>query len=357
MSIKKLFLCAMLSAVLVVMGHYFVLQRPLSEPEEAAPRGDSSYYALMAKQNYTEVLAPFRFRVLVPALASQLPFSSAYALRAITYVSLFFLYLTILLICHELGIKTLPAFCGLVLCYAAMWQLYQFQNPFLVSAPALLFESLMLYFCVKKQYLPYVLAFILGILSHESAIFLVPLWFLVHDKKRGIAAVVVAVTTYYLVRVMVSAGDFSNYLQSTVAIAAVTQKGWRVLFSIGDSWNFIWILGMLGLWHVAQSKRKIVMWAAALILAGSILSIFFASDVGRMFYPLFLVFSVSVAALLNKVDSPVLLSGSVVMLGGAEAFLIQNVLMPTVAPLFFKVGLLVMGGLYAFLLSHKAFVK
>lgn len=109
-----------IALLFLLLGHGFILQRTSSNPSKPMTiRGDTNAYVSMIRGNWTSPPSPFKFRVLVPFLASLLPLSPTDALRFISYISLFLCYVFMLLTCAKLGLSTSQSAVGLLAAWAS----------------------------------------------------------------------------------------------------------------------------------------------------------------------------------------------------------------------------------------------
>ncbi len=344
---KYILFSVCISALLVLFGHIFVLQR---QADTTSPylsiRGDSNYYMDMVEKNYSKVPPPFRYRILVPALASILPLESVSALKIITYVSLFCLYICLFWI-GRIWNLSLSALCiGIGMYYSSLWQLYQFHNPYLPSSFSICMMALMIIFGIKKRFIPYMIALVVGILSHESTLFLAPLWFLTQDRKKGAWAVIAGISTYAVTHIALSSGDYSKYLIESTKISAVNQNLKDIAMNLFGAWSFLWLLGILGILVAPKKQFEFLYIPLVLLGLGGIISLFFATDIGRIFLPLTVVFPIAITNIFSIIKSKIHISIGI-LIAALQALTIANVLFGNPELTSIRIILAVTGGVYS----------
>ena len=283
------FFVVLVAFAFVLAGHLFVLQRsanPTVSYLEA--RGDSVAYAQMVEGQWRTMRVPFRYRVLVPLMARALPLPPLDALRAITYVSLFFCYVLILLTCRALDLSWLAAFAGLCAVFTSPWQLYQYNNPFIIDAFVLLMLCGMIYALARGYFWLFLVCAVLGVLSKETVILLVPAWFLARERRRGLAVLALALLAFLIPRYLMSgaAQPMSEAFFKTLRHNALFLGPGQYLAEVVAAWGFLWPLLGLGalLWPRRDGFNLTIV--LALLLPATFLTSLIVADVGRMFTPL-----------------------------------------------------------------------
>ena len=154
----------LLAVALVVLGDRVIGTNP---PNGGELFGDALVYTSMASGDYSDVSAPFRYRVLVPSIAWLLPFSAVLSLKLVSYAGLFFFYFISLVTCRRLGLSVFASFLGLATVYSSVWHLYNYQNPYLTDTMALVFLSLIFLSATSRNYPTYLLSPALGVVTRE----------------------------------------------------------------------------------------------------------------------------------------------------------------------------------------------
>jgi len=277
------------SLILLVAGHLFVLQRSTNPSVSyLAARGDSVAYVQMIEGHWRTMRVPFRYRVFVPLLARILPLSPLDGLRAIAYASLFSCCVIILLTCRALDLRRPAALVGLGAVFTSSLQLNQFNNPFIIDAFVLLMLCGMTYALVRESFWIFLACAVLGVLSKETTILLVPAWFLARDRRRGLAVLVAALLAFLMPRYLISgaAPAMSASLFKAIEASTFLLEPGKYVIEVVAAWGFLWPLLGLGalLWPREQSIHLYTVFA--LLLSVSLFTSLIAADTSRMFGPL-----------------------------------------------------------------------
>ena len=266
-------------------GHLFVLQRTLNGPTPYLTiRGDTLSYVRMMEGDFSKVRPPFTYRILVPFIARILPFSPTESLRVVSYLSLYACYLFILLTCLRLGISMPSATVGLLTVFVTPWHLYSYHNPFLTDAFQLMIIAVMIFSLACGYFSFFAPCSILGVLGRETMVFLVPVWFLTRDRRRGLlllgAAVAILLFLWYVMRSNTSTVALISEKFNTIGI-------FRDLYSYGTrimlSWNYAWVLSLIGMWLIPGEQRVSLITSFLLLISCAFLTSLIATDTGRMF--------------------------------------------------------------------------
>ena len=285
----SLFFAVAVSLALLVAGHLFVLQRSANPTiSYLQERGDSVAYVQLVEGQWRTMRVPIRYRIFVPLLASVLPLAPLDALRAITYVSLFFCYVLILLTCRAMDLSGSAAVVGLWAVFTSSWHLYQYNNPFLIDAFVLLMLCGMIYALVRDSFWLFLACAVLGVLSKETVVFLVPAWFFARDRRRGLAVLVVALLAFLLPRYLMSSvpAPLAAPYVKTVWRQLLLHRPGGYLVEVFAAWGFLWPLLGLGALRWPRGYSTRLYSGFALLMAGTLVSSLLVSDVGRMFVPL-----------------------------------------------------------------------
>jgi hypothetical protein len=269
--VARLLMIAAGAAALVALGVWLISLRELA----GQMPGDAVYYAAMADGPMDAVPAPFRFRLLVPALAAALPLATEVALKAITYGSLWLTYVVGMVLCLRVGLPLGATAAATVMTFSASANLYAFSNPYLTDAFGTMTKTVAVYALAAGWLGLFAVAVVLGVLARETAIVLAPAWWVV-SPRQTVAVVVVAVAALVAPRVLI-AGDYLNsYMLPSGALE------WVKLAAV--SWGPLWVFAAVGLVLFRQRWA----WAAAGVLAlGAVASSLVAYDTNRMMGILF----------------------------------------------------------------------
>ena len=294
--VKSYLMLIGISAVLVLLGDRLVLKKiPDGNPLSPELTPDAAAYVQMITGDLSRVVTPFRYRILAPLLARELPFPPLTSLLLITYLSLFFCYLAAQRTCARLGLSPSASLVALFLVYSSQHHLYFYFYPYLVDGFGLLALSLMLMFLVDNSFGLFLFTAGWGMLVRENTIFLVPVWLATRQWGKTILVIASALALYIIVRKLLAASDatYAGYIRSTFRNRL--QDPMDFFTTIFLSWRALWLLALLGLALLPREGFLKLLLAFVLILLGGLLSCFFAADIFRIFQPLFPVMVVLVA--------------------------------------------------------------
>ena len=183
---KNVVIYILCSMMFVVAGSALIREKSFHDNYRyLAIGGDAASYIAMADGTGEEIPAPFRYRLFFPALASLFDLPAITAFRWITISSLFLFYLTGFLLC-ELRRCTLTAtIMSMIFVFLSPWHLYIYQNPFITDGLVQLTIMVLLFSVMQKNIWLFVVIALAGIFLHERIIFFLPLWWVVHDGRRG----------------------------------------------------------------------------------------------------------------------------------------------------------------------------
>jgi hypothetical protein len=298
--VPDLVLYAFISLLLVAAGHLFILQRSLNGATGFLTiGGDSFSYITMIEGNWSGTPSPFRFRVLVPLIASLAPFSPVDALRFITYASLFASYILILLICSKAGLDIKTSVIGLVAVWSSMWHFYFYYNPYLTDAFGLMAMCIMIYAAMKRKFVPFLIAVIIGTLARETVLFLAPVWFVTKENKRGVIILIAGAIVFLAPRYFLAFSDPVSTLSNGLNASGVLQNPAAFVGKIFYSWGFVWITALIGMIYLPNETFKVIFISFLCMLLCGVATSLFATDTTRMFNIFAPVWAVSTAQFYN----------------------------------------------------------
>ena len=273
----------LIALILLLMGHNFVLQRTHTNASRTLTiRGDTDHYVSMIEGNWSTADAPFRFRILVPLIASILPLPPIESLRYISYVSLFLSYIFILVCCTKLNINKDHSVIGLLAVWASTFHLYSYHNPYLTDALGLLIICIMIFALFNNNFYLFLTAATIGCLVRETTIFLVPVWFIKDDWRRSILVVIFSATIILIPRYILASETDATLLTALYG-SGVIQQPLLVIKKAFLSWGYIWFLSFIGIWYVKNDTFPAVVITYASLLCCAIFTSLIATDTGRMF--------------------------------------------------------------------------
>jgi hypothetical protein len=279
---KNIVIYILCSLMFVITGSALIREKSFSdEYRYLRIGGDAALYISMAEGNNEEIPAPFRYRLFFPALASLFDLPAITVFRWITIISLFLFYLIGFLLCELRRYPLTVTIMSMMFVFLSPWHLYIYQNPFITDGLVQLTIMALLFSVVQKNIWLFGVIALAGIFLHERIIFFLPLWWAVHDGRRGSIIAGAIGLAYVGLRLIVGSPDgFSlEYPIGNYSIFV------NPLETIKDA-----IVGSMPLFLIAftgymfqngeekQRTRPIVF----LFLAASIIPAVVATDTGRM---------------------------------------------------------------------------
>jgi hypothetical protein len=263
------------SAGFVLLGHLFA-----SHGEGLGY--DATFYVAMVEGQGATVPGPFRFRVLIPFLASLLPFSPAHSLLIISYLSLFGMYLLIIRASETVGLRMRDAVFGLLAIWGSTWQLYHYYNPYMTDAFALFAISVMVVALLRETFWPFAAAALVGTLGRETTAFLVPAWFATRQVARTLGLMLATVALILLPRYwLASDGDLT--IAKAFDSSGTVFLPFIFVRQLHAIWGFVWFIGAAGIWYLPRTYVARLAASLAALFVGAFLASTVATDTGRMF--------------------------------------------------------------------------
>ncbi len=290
------------AAGLVLIGHFFVIQR---EPS-AAPgsyrnmSSDAVKYVCMVEKDFTCANTPFRYRVLVPILARLLPLSAPEALRLITYFSLFLTYYTVLLIGLKIGLNRWGALVGLLLIFTSNVHLYNYNNPFLLDAFQQLALTWMLWGILFDSFALYTASALVGVLCREVPLAMAGAWAVLRGWRRGFLVWGLLAIIFVIPRFVLPGAGAQALVESFTAPLAWTfasRSPLLIPIHVAWAWGFIWFPALLGWWLLPRERFALFTGWLTLSLLTLLAVMFFAEDTSREVAILTPVFIITVGQL------------------------------------------------------------
>jgi len=243
--------------------------------------GDASAYIAMAEGSAESVAAPFRYRVIFPMIASIFDAPATAVFRLINKASLFFFYLIAFLICDHRKIPSAISVTAVAFVFLSPWHLYIYQNPFITDGLVQLMMIVMLYAVTKKQLWLFAATAAAGVFTHERILFLLPLWFMVHNKKQGTTILLAVVILYAGMRITVENGIGAIAQDLPSGIALFNSPFLLTKDAIIGSAP-LYIVALTGLLMMSRDEMIAVRPIVAVYGAAAFIPALVATDTGRM---------------------------------------------------------------------------
>lgn len=292
----------LVSAGLVMLGH-FLIARP--EPHLGY---DATFYVRMVEGPMAGVPSPFRFRVLVPWLARQLPVPPPLALQIISYASLFGCYVIVMLSCRAIGLRLREAIFGVVAVWGSTWHLYGFWNPYMTDAFGLLMLTIMMWAVLTGTLWVFAVASLLGVLAREGTAILAPAWLVTRQWWPAIAVTGATLAVGWLPHFFLAASPEGAGAAPPLSRAQLQTNVVVLLRQLHAIWGIVWLLALAGGAQLSAPIARRVGAVFAALLVGAVAASVVATDMGRMFAFLAPVLAVGCARfyalLCRKQDAP-----------------------------------------------------
>ena len=286
------------SGILLFVGFVF-FTTPLTESNQGFDYDGRIYGVMAGEKSFPQDLAnlaPWRYRVLTPFLASQLPWSVLTNFRVLALVSNVLALFVLFLVLQQLGFTRQLSVVGLFLYGGVFWTLkFSFYSPAYVDYVSQLLLLLIIYLTLRCSYWLLLPIFILAALQKESlaAFSLFSLIFLFREKRQtGVVAslaytalvLCVSFGTLLLVRFMVDADGLSSPVAAVMweFRKALDPQFWLIfLQSIFSGLGFLPLLLLVNFRSWLEFLRQ--HWEWVFYAAISLLFVFGGSDKGRLF--------------------------------------------------------------------------
>jgi hypothetical protein len=238
---------------------------------------DTYQYLAMVRGDPTH--NPYAARVLVPRLAALLPLEPLEAIGAITYAALLISYVLLLRIMARLRVQFLPACVALVTLATSTRQLLMVQNPYLTDGFSFLMMTMMLGFFLADRAVLFGLTTFVGGLAREDCLYGAAGFLATRRWRSGLLIVVTAALSYLLPR-------WRTRMPGVAFLGFGQFATWQFYAETYFALGFLWPLTVLALPLTWSSGCGRIVPYFGLVLAGSLVSILFASDTTRMFLPI-----------------------------------------------------------------------
>ena len=283
---RRIALALFLAVLLVCAGALLIRSR--GELHAGLTPDDVNYLRLASGHDGA---APWKFRVLGPDIARVLPTSASEGLRLVTFSSLIGVYTLTFLICLRLRVRALPALGALLMAFTATGQLAFFNDPLLIDGLASLFVTVAIWALLVPVFAVFAGVLIVGVAARESVLVLAPAW-AVRNRPRAIGVLGAGLAAYVAIHLAVGGGALTG--ENVERLHHLRQ----LFVGAAESWGFLWLLVPVGLYLLVRERPALTA-ATIFLTAGGILATFVATDVSRMFLPLFPIVVVCTAVVIE----------------------------------------------------------
>ena len=282
-------------------------------PQIDGTGSDGTRYIQMAMGEFYDVPSPFKYRILLPFIASLFhnPMSVFHIVTFLSEICAgFFLYLYL----RKLKYSHLFSIIGIVLFYFSFNGAYYSWYPYLTDPLNLFFVILCFYFIILKNDFAYMIALLIGVLNRETLILtIIPFFFsrimannyketFIHSITVSIPAIIALLIVHFPGVLPPTNTSIQHSYLSTISFyfnkafvsGELFKSGIGPIFSnIFSSWGLLWILAVFG-WYESPKFLKYSTIYALFLLA----MVFW--DAERMLIPLFpIIIPMALTALSN----------------------------------------------------------
>ncbi len=243
---------------------------------------NSAFYIEMAQNGANTVRPPFRYRALVPFVARHLPVPADQALVLITHVSLVGCLFLAMLICKRVGLSNSSCIFGAVAIFCSRAFIYNYVNPYMTDALALLAIFAMSYAYIEEREAAFGVAAVVGVLAHEIAVFLVPAIVFSRRWKGGLAVCLAPVAVLVFTRFWLGAGYAGSLKKEFLFVSVHIYHPVDWLKAVVLTWYLLWPLATMGI-AMLPRKRFPLLVCSVLLTGGALFLSSFVLDTERTY--------------------------------------------------------------------------
>jgi hypothetical protein len=276
-------LIVLLPVAMLTLGNSFVVERrPDASVRHLQLRDDNLEYVAMADRGPRAAMAPYRYRVLSPWLAGQLPGTASNGLWWITQASLLIVFAIGVSLCRRAGISWTGTALGLFAMAGFPAHAYHFHNPFLTDAAGLAVLMGLLAAAWTQRFALFFAMALVAPLVRETACCLLPLW-LVRNVRRGMLALLAGIAVLVALHLLLAPArdGASPSAEAAGSFGLPPLRAWLTASLL--AWSFGWWLAAIGVLLLRWTVFTVVLSAGVLLTAGAFAATFVASDIERMF--------------------------------------------------------------------------
>ena len=262
MSAFRLILLAV--AIPLLVGWTIILTRkPGTGNPNLEIRGDATHYIALARgDDPAAVMVPFRYRILVPWIAKQLPFAPERSLQVISILSLIGVQTLLVLVGRRLAVPVVDIAAGMVTLSLMPSFLYVFHNPYLLDLFTLLMITWAFHALLRRAPVAFVAIVAAGAAGREAVLFMAPAYLvtllLVRERQPREHPLLLAlgmglaVGAFLVPRLLPALGSdgllrYSAFYETTLRQFVPFRTPVEFLVSISTAWDWLWFAAVGGL--------------------------------------------------------------------------------------------------------------
>jgi len=174
---KEITLVIVTAFVCLLLLLFFTKRLTYSHPDFNKP-WDHHKYIIMAHQPFNFFIAPFCWRILVPLLASLLPFEISYNFVLINFIALWASAVILYFLFRKMSFSKYLSFSGMLFFFSLGWiARYNIYNFWLVDSMLYLFLTILLWALFADRNILFSFLLMIGVMVKESILFVAPLYY------------------------------------------------------------------------------------------------------------------------------------------------------------------------------------
>lgn len=292
----------LLSIVIIILGVIYFDQRSLNAASSIHSLGIDEQNYIKLSSGDTNIVKLHECRVLMPFIASKLPFDPARSIYLINLLSFFFLIVYICKILNKFLIPKKIIIFSVFISSFTFSVAYNFTNLYLTDLSGLCTITIYLLSIINKRY--YASLFWMGtsLLFRETAIVFLPLFFIAFSKKKIVFALMFALSIYIIPKLIISQNIHCGF-ENKISISFLLE--YKFLAKTFLSHTFIIFIGLIGFFELRKYKGhlfKVVIVTLLFGILGSFLSSLKSyTDVTRMYFILYPIIVLGLAFVINRI--------------------------------------------------------
>jgi hypothetical protein len=292
----------LLSLAIIFLGVIFFDQRELNAVSLIHSLGVDEQNYIKLSSGDSDVVKLHACRVLMPFIASKLPFDPARSIYLINVLSFFFLIFYICKILNQFLISKKVIIFSVFITSFTLSVAYNFTNLYLTDLPGMCCMTIYLYSIINKRYYSSLFWMGTSLLFRETAIVFLPLFFIIFSKRKIIFASLFALIIYIIPKLIISQNIHCGF-ENKMEIRFLLE--YKFLAKTFLSYTFIIFLGLLGFFELRKLKghlfRAVILILIFGILGGFLSSLKSYTDVTRMYFILYPIIVLGLAFVINRI--------------------------------------------------------
>ena len=291
----------LLSIVVIFLGVIFFDQRELNAVSLIHSLGIDEQNYIKLSSGDSDVVKLHACRVLMPYIASKLPFEATRSIYLINILSFFFLIFYICKILNKFLISKKVIIYSVFIASFTFSVAYNFTNLYLTDLPGMCTMTIYLFSIINKRYYSSLFWMGTSLLFRETAIVFLPLFFITFSKKKIVFASLFALTIYIIPKLIISQNINCGF-ENKMSIRYLLE--YKFIAKTFLSYAFIFYVSLIGFFELRKLKGHLFK-AVILILIFGILGGFLSSlksytDVTRMYFILYPIIVLGLAFVINR---------------------------------------------------------